>query len=51
MGFAHSHAAFTHIFGLAGIASQFLYRKPKNVIYSRDVKRNKRTKQLTLKEK
>jgi len=36
-GFALCAIFLRHIFAVAGIASQFLYRNRKNVVYSRDV--------------
>jgi hypothetical protein len=40
MGYAHSHASLTHIWGGAVFASQSPYMQPQNVIYSRNVRRN-----------
>jgi hypothetical protein len=39
-GFALCGFFLRHIFGVAGTASQFLYRNPKNVVYNIYVMRN-----------
>jgi hypothetical protein len=39
-GYALCAVFLHHIFAVAGIASQFLYRNRKNVIYNRNVMRN-----------
>jgi hypothetical protein len=39
-GYALCGFFLRHIFAVAGIAAQFLYRNRKNVIYNRNVKRN-----------